>query len=256
MDKEQILIELDENLKSLDDLNKEIFMTLLAIYQKRIEKLKNTNIKEFKHRISQQAEYYSQNISKYNSEIEKYTEEIEKEMDLLVDSYDEIYVNVFQIMQNAINNQKVATANVVTSSDRKSKEELSDEERNNLYNTAIACAQKKLNYAVIENECYYRLKWCIKSIKDDFNNIFVNSSNEIAEYKDNVFTKLRRFIFNKISGKKNFKKFLKNIKDEHINSIIKKNKNRREGLHFILLGIIGQMEITRKNIVEIYEKAV
>ena len=100
MDKEQILIELDENLKSLDNLNKEIFMTLLAIYQKRIEKLKNTNIKEFKHRISQQAEYYSQNISKYNSEIEKYTEEIEKEMDLLVDSYDEIYVNVFQIMQN------------------------------------------------------------------------------------------------------------------------------------------------------------
>ena len=72
MDKEQILIGLDENLKKLDDLNKEIFMTLLAIYQKRIEKLKNENIKEFKQWIGQQAEYYGQNISKYNSEIEKY----------------------------------------------------------------------------------------------------------------------------------------------------------------------------------------
>lgn len=61
-------------------------------------------------------------------------------------------------MWNAMDNSKIAIANIVILTGRLRDEELSDEEIK-IQNNIIACAQKKLNYAVIIDECKARIKW-------------------------------------------------------------------------------------------------
>lgn len=84
-----------------------------------------------------------------------------------------------------------------------------------------ACAQKKLNYAVIIDECKARIKWCIENVQADINEIFMNNIYQLQIYEDNIFTKIKRIIFNKILGKSKFKRFLENYENEYIDEVLK-----------------------------------
>ena len=136
-------------------------------------------------------------------------------------------------MQNAINNQKIAIANIVTLTEKLQKEKLTDEEIQKIQNTIIACAQKKLNYAVIVDECKARIKWCIENVQI---------------YEDNIFTKIKRIIFNKISGKSKFKRFLENYENEYIKDIKFKNSSKVLDVIYTLKGIMKQMEEVKEQI--------
>ena len=180
MEENQVFEKLNENLYNLDNVENEISMIELAIYQKSLEDLKDTKINEVREFFKQKARFYNQKIEKYNNEINNNIEKYEIEIDKLINSYNNLYVNVFKIMEGAINNQKIAIANIVTLTEKIRKEDLKDEEIEKVRNTIIACAEKKLNYAVIIDECRARIKWCTDDAQNSINAIFQNNVSFMA----------------------------------------------------------------------------
>ena len=118
MDKNQIFQKLNENIKNLDNIEKEIAMVELAIYQKNIERLTEQKLNEMRDFFEQQSKNYSQKITKYQTEIDKNIQRYKEQIDKLINTYDNLYISIFKIMQDAINNQKVAIANIVTLEER------------------------------------------------------------------------------------------------------------------------------------------
>ena len=256
MDKNQIFQSLNENICNLETIENEISMVELAIYQKSIEEIKDRKLNEVREFFRQQAILYNQNSEKYQFEINKNIEKIKEQIEKLISVYDNLYLNTFKIMQSAINNQKIAIANIVTLSEGLNKEEITDKEAKNLRKTILACAQKKLNYSIIIEECKARIKWCIDSVQNDINEIFINNMHQLQIYKENIFSKIRRMIYNKISGKSRYKKFLRNYENEYMKDIKLKNKLRILELSSTLKGIIIQMKKVKKQISVTYQQMV
>ena len=71
MDKIQIFEKLNENMQNLENVENEISMLQLAIYQKNIEKLKDYKMNEMREFFEQQSRFYNQKSAKYEYEIEK-----------------------------------------------------------------------------------------------------------------------------------------------------------------------------------------
>ncbi len=248
MDEIQIFEKLNENMQNLENVENEISMLQLAIYQKNIEKLKECKMNEIRDFFKQQSRVYNQKSEKYEYEIEKNINKYKEQLEKLINVYDNLYVNIFKIMQNAMNNQKIAIANIVTLTEKLQKKKLTDEEIQKIQNTIRACAQKKVNYAVIIDECKARIKWCIENVQTDINEIFINNIYQLQIYEDSIFTKIKRIIFNKISGKNKFKRFLENYENEYMKDIITKNTSRILDAIFTLKGIVKQMEEVKEQI--------
>ena len=256
MDKIQIFEKLNENMQNLENVENEISMLQLAIYQKNIEKLKDYKMNEMREFFEQQSRFYNQKSEKYEYEIEKNINKYKEQLEKLINAYDNVYVNIFTIMQNAMNNQKIAIANIVTLTEKLQKENPTNEEVQKIKNTIIACAQKKLNYAVIIEECRARIKWCIENVQADINEVFINNIYQLQIYEDNIFTKIKRIIFNKISGKSKFKRFLENYENEYIKDIKSKNSSKVLDVISTLKGIIKQMEEVKEQITIKYKQMI
>lgn len=248
MDEIEIFEKLNENMQNLENVENEISMLQLAIYQKNIEKLKECKMNEIREFFEQQSKFYNQKSEKYEYEIEKNINKYKEQLEKLINVYDNLYVNIFKIMQNAMNNQKIAIANIVTLTERLQKEKNTDEEIQKMQNTILACAQKKLNYAVIIDECKARIKWCIENVQSDINEVFINNIYQLQIYEDNIFAKIKRIIFNKISGKSKFKRFLENYENEYIKDIKAKNSSKVIDIVSTLNGIMKQMEKVKEQI--------
>ena len=248
MEENQIFEKLNENLYNLDNVENEISMIELAIYQKSLEDLKDTKKDELREFFEQKAKFYNQKIEKYNYEINNNIEKYQIEIDKIINTYNNLYVNVFKIMESAINNQKIAIANIVTLTERIQKEDLKDEEIEKIRNTIIACAEKKLNYAVIIDECKARIKWCIEDALNNINEIFQNNIYQLQIYDENIINKIKRNFFNIIFGKSSYKKFIENYEFEYLKNIKQKNNSKILDIISTIKGIIKQMEETKKQI--------
>ena len=256
MDEIQILEKLNENMQNLENVENEISMLQLAIYQKNTEKLKECKLNEIRGFFEQQSRFYNQKSEKYEVEIEKNINKYKEQLEKLIHVYDNLYINIFKIMQNAMNNQKIAIANIVTLTEKLQEKPNNDEEIQEIKNMIMACAQKKLDYAVMIDECKARMKWCIENVQTDINEVFINNIYQLQIYEDNVFTKIKRMIFNKISGKSKFKRFLENYENEYIKDIKIKNTSKILDVISILKGIMKQMEKVKEQISVKYQKMI
>jgi uncharacterized protein YeaO (DUF488 family) len=256
MNKIQIFEKLNENMQNLENTENEISMLQLAIYQKNIEKLKERKVNEIREFFEQQSIFYNQKSEKYEYEIEKNINKYKEQLEKLINAYNDLYVNIFKIMQNAMNNQKIAIANIVTLTERLQNEKFNDEEMQKIKNTIIACAQKKLNYAVIIDECNARIKWCIENVQADINEVFINNAYQLQIYEDNLFIKIKRIILNKISGKSKFKRFLENYENEYMKDIKTKNVLKVLNVVSTSKGIMKQMEEVKEQISIKYKKMI
>ena len=256
MDEIQILEKLNENMQNLENVENEISMLQLAIYQKNIEKLKECKLNEIREFFEQQLRFYNQKSEKYEVEIEKNINKYKEQLEKLIHVYDNLYINIFKIMQNAMNNQKIAIANIVTLTEKLQEKPNNDEEIQEIKNMIMACAQKKLDYAVMIDECKARMKWCIENVQTDINEVFINNIYQLQIYEDDIFTKIKRMIFNKISGKSKFKRFLENYENEYIKDIKIKNTSKILDVISILKGIMKQMEKVKEQISVKYQKMI
>ena len=62
MDKNQLLIELEKNLKEFNSIEEKKSMITLAIYEKQINELKTQKIQEVQNYLSNQVNFYEQDI--------------------------------------------------------------------------------------------------------------------------------------------------------------------------------------------------
>ena len=118
MDTNELIKKTNDNLLMLEDVNKEISMIELAIYQKSIEKIKSQKINETRDFLEKQAINYGQKYEKYQNQIISNMEKYVKKLEALVNAYDNLYLNTFKIMENARNNQKVSVANIIISEEK------------------------------------------------------------------------------------------------------------------------------------------
>lgn len=256
MDEVKLIEKLNENIQDLESVENEIAMLQLAIYQKNVEKLKEDKMNEIKEFFNQQMRIYNQKNEKYREDIDDNINKYEEQIDRLIKAYDNLYINIFKIMESAINNQKIAIANIVTLREKLNKEEINDMELQNIKNIIVACAQKKLNYAVIIDECKARIEWCIKNVQIDINEIFINNINQLQIYEENIFIKIRKKIFNRILGKRKFQRFIENYEHECIKDIEKRNNSRIFDVFLTLRGITKQMKDVKEQISMKYEQMI
>lgn len=254
MEENQIFEKLHSNLYDLDNVNSEISMVELAIYQKSIEELQKTKLNEIREFFEQKAKFYNQKIEKYNYGINRNIEKYKNQMNKLANAYNNLYVNVFKIMENAINNQKISVANIVTLTERLKKEDIKVEEIEQIKNNILACAEKKLNYAVIIEECKARIKWCTKDVLNSINEIFQNNIYQLQIYDESIVNKIKRNFFNIIFGKSCYKRFVENYEFEYLKHIKQKNNTKILDIISTIKGIIKQMEETQKQISMKYEE--
>lgn len=251
MEKNQTLERLNKNLNALNDIDNEIAMIELAIYQKSLKSLKNKKVNEVKEVFKQKAEFYNQKVEKYDIEINDYIKRIQLEMDKLINSYDNLYANTFKIMANAMNEQKNAIANIVTLTEMLHKENSNEEK---IRNTITACAEEKLNYAVIIDECKARINWCTNEALNAVNEIFQNDTNKLQIYDENIFNKIKRNLVNIFVGKSSYKKFVEDYEAEYLKNIKLKIDSKILDVTATLSGIIKQMEETKKQILVKYKE--
>ena len=206
MEKDELLKDILINLQKLDTVESEIAMIEIAKFQKNIDKIKKEKIEEIKEYFNQYTKHYNQKNEKYQIIINKNIKQYENQIDKLINAYEDLYMKTFKMMYNAINNQKIAISNIITLSKNISKPDIKIEDRNVYERKRIGCAQKKLDYAVIIEACHARLKWCIENVQIDIKQIFDLKTNQTYLTKNNIFTKLRIFISNKIfENQRNFK---------------------------------------------------
>ena len=219
-------------------------------------KIKSQKINETRDFLEKQAINYGQKYEKYQNQISSNMEKYVKKLEALVNAYDNLYLNTFKIMESARNNQKVSVANIITLEEKINKTE-NIKEKQNLQNMVIACAQKKLNYSVITDECDARIMWCIENVQKDINEIFMNNYNKIEIYKTNdIVKKIRKFFFNKISGKKRYADFLSNYENEYMKEISTKCNSKIFEIIATSKGVTLQMENVKKQISTKYNQMV
>lgn len=165
MDKNQLLFEIEKNIKEYRLIVEKKSMVMLAIYEKNIEQIKNQKIKEIEEYFNSQIRYYEQDVSEYQEKIDLTIKEYKKQIEQLIEAYNYLYINTFKSMQKAINNQIIAIGNFVTLWNRK---EIKKDDLKKLDSQIIAVLQKKVNYSVIVEECKARLNWCIENSRKRF----------------------------------------------------------------------------------------
>ena len=251
MDKNQILKKLNDNLQELSNVENKIAMIQLALYQKSLEELRENKLNELNTYLEQQAKFYNQDVKNYRNKIDEIIENYNKQIKELISSYDYLYVNFFKMMEDAINNQKIAIANIITLVEKLNNDNVEKEE-SKLNNTIIACAQKKLNYAVIIEECKARINWCIENAQNDINEIFDSNMEQLQEYKNDAINKFFRKIFNFLSGKNKYEKILNTYKIDTLKCIEKKSKSKILDCATILSGVMKQIDMVKKQILAQY----
>lgn len=243
MEENNVLENLNENLKSLNDVENEIAMVELAIFQKNIENIKNNKLNEVRQLFEQKARLYNQKSEnckdKIESNIEKYKVQIEK----IIELYENLYVTIFGIMQNAVNNQKIAIGNIVSLTQQLKNKELNDMDKEKIQETIIALAQKKINYSVIVEECKARIKWCIQISEDDLNEIFENNINQLQKRNESILIKIKTKLFNLLNGKKEYKNFVENYESKYLSKIKQKN-------NYKILEVVAYTKAINKQMIE------
>ena len=268
MDKENILKKLSENIQNIEEIDNQIAMVGLAIYQKNIEKIKSQKIQEIRNFFNENAKRYNQKSENFSDKIDNCVKEYSERIDCLIESYDNMYLNVFKIMQNALDMQKISIANIVTLLNAGDSEEIKEKVKNSI----LAYAEQKLNYSIVVQECAARSEWCIENVKKDIEEVFIvkeeksekfwNPEKDIATeavivkeetkqlqmYNKNIINKITEKISNIFLGKSKYKKFLENYENEFLKKIDEKNKIKIIDTINTMKGVINQMAVLNRDI--------
>lgn len=256
MDKMQVYEMLEENLQELRIVENEISMVQLARYQKRVNKVKEKKFEEIRNFFETKIKMYNQTIEKCEFDVEKCIERYKKQMNKLITAYDNTFLKIFEMMQDAMNKQKIMISNMVTLKEKLDDEQTLEEDKEKIKKMIKASAQKKLNYSVIIDECNARLGWCIESFLADVDVVFENEACELQVYKENIIQKIWKKFSSMFWGKGEYKEFLENYKLNDMKKIKLKNTEKILALAITLNGVIKQIEEVERQMTEQYTQVV
>ena len=93
MDKEQLLFEIEKNIKEFKAIEEKKSMIMLAIYEKSINQIKTQKFKEVEDYFKSQVNYYEQDELEYKEEIEQNIKEYKAQVEQLIEAYNYLYIN-------------------------------------------------------------------------------------------------------------------------------------------------------------------
>lgn len=245
---ERLVERLNKNIQEFQEIEENIAILKLAIYQDKIKELKEKKEKELKDLIIAQAIFYNQNINDYKKQIDEILNKNDDEFSRLEDAYNDFFIIVFRIMENAILNQNIVIYNILKLKRKYDLPGKDEEEYKKIHRIIRAMIQKKLNYSVIVDECQERLKWAIRSYKNDVLKTFNYQGNLGLVVRQSFIEKIKNKIINRFSGKKKFKIYLKELKSARMNKVKSKNKKRIIKLCAVLKGFQKQIRTLRDDI--------
>jgi len=254
MDEIQIFKELDKNVNELNLIEHDISMIEAGIYQKSLEQVKSEKLNSVREYFEKQAKTYNQKTSKHEKKIKLITEEYEKQMEKLIERYNRIYIKACENIQFARNKQKIAVANMVTVKARSREDNENSEATEQSKQMMISCAQKKVNYSVIIEECEARIQWCKEESIGNMDMLFLNTWNQMDIYKKNPIINLRRSLTNIIFGKSRYEKLLKDYDSEVLKGIKSKVDQKSAELDMLSIGISEQMNDVKKQINAVFDE--
>ena len=201
--------------------------------------------------------YYNQKASKYEYEISEAVNLFTNEVQKIINSYDEIFICILKIMQNAQNEQKTCISNIAVLEGEKISEKtrLEDYDKDDIKNInsiisnlQFAYIQKKINLQVIVNECDSRLLWIIDNMQKDIESTYQTKEQSLAILKE---TNQKNSFFKKIKnlfvGKK-YEAFLVDFKENGLREVQQSVNEKISYLSFLLQGIFKQIDQTKDKI--------
>lgn len=104
-----LAIKIEELNKSEQDNIKVIVM----LYLKNINQIKKNKLSLLRNYFLNQLEFYGQNLAKYQIKLDEISKKYEEYIDTVIDSYNELFVNIQLELQETELNQKIAVLNLV-----------------------------------------------------------------------------------------------------------------------------------------------
>lgn len=245
MDKYRVINDIKKSIQDLDEVEKNSTMIDLCRIQKEIEEIEKMQIEQVRTKIIQSANMYGIRKEIYEEQINDIVKKYKKSIEEVRNIYNCFYLNIVKMKQEAINNQKIAIANIITIINRIEKDN-SNYETNQ--ETIKLCAKKKLDYGVIIDECDERIEWSIKEIELCKESIKLTNENKMLIVKENIFSKIRKKIINILKGKTEFKNFLMQYERDTITKFKEKNSNIVANITLTLAGIIKQIKKANQQI--------
>lgn len=192
----------------LTTLEQNKLMLLATIYTRKIEEIKKEKMEKFKKYLSDQIVFYKRTPDKYTSKIDRYIKIYEEKIDEVVEQYEIEYKYLQNEIAFAQTNQKIAIANFIASKRGLDKATFDNNmaliEKSN--KKVFATAQKKLNYDVVIDECFIKLKQCIEDTIDAIDDIFTISSEKLIVIENSLIVKIKYMFMTTFNGKKAFEK--------------------------------------------------
>lgn len=245
---ERLVERLNINIQEFQEIEENIAILKLAIYQDKVRELKEKKEQELKDLIFAQATFYNQNYNDYKKQIDEILNKNDEEFSRLEEAYNEFFIIVFKIMENAILNQNIAIHNILKLKRKYDLPGKEEQEYKKIEKIIRAMIQKKLNYSVIVDECQERLKWAIRNYQNDVLKTFNYQGNLGLIVRQSFIEKIKNKIINRFSGKKKFKIYLKELKSARMNKVKSKNKKRIIKLCAVLKGFQKQIRTLRDDI--------
>ena len=259
MSVDEIITKLNKNINDLTITQADSGMLKVTIFQKELNQLKEQKLNYFNKLVEKELLTYDQKSFDFKDEINKVREEYIFQIEKLENVYAKLYLDVYKILENAIENQNLAIANIVSLEQRMNENTYSENELKGMKIIQRSNVQKKQNYNVMIKECRARLDWCHTEVLKDINRIFEESKEqlELVEVKNiNFIQKIIRSITNTIHGRNRFTNFLNRFEDETLVSLKSQVDEKVYEVSATITGVIKQMKKCKQKISEIYERKV
>ena len=255
MDEPELYQALSLNLRALTKLEADITTLQVAEFQKKAEKIRDEKIYELREYLEQKATFYGQDIEEYVSDVDELSGNYRDQMVRLTNGYEKILSYIFEVLQNALNNQKIAVSNIMTlDAQLVATDDMNEDEIARLTRLKLACAGKKINYEVIVRECRARVEWCLKNMQRDMYEIFDSRDKDLVEYEGGVFTKIERWFTNIFLGKRNFKRTIEEFENINMKKATASVETKILDLAYELTGIEKQMIDAKNQIAILYKE--
>ncbi len=252
------LTRLKDNLEKSAINENSLVKIQLELFNRQRQKLAKEKGQEIKEYLEGKSIYYNQKASNYEYQISEAVNLFTNEVQKIINSYDEIFICILKIMQNAQNEQKTCISNIAVLEGEKLSEKtrLEDYDKDDIKNInsiisnlQFAYIQKKINLQVIVNECDSRLLWIIDNMQKDIESTYQTKEQSLAILKE---TNQKNSFFKKIKnlfvGKKRYEAFLDDFKTKGLQEVQKNVNEKISYLSFLLEGIFKQIDQTKEKI--------
>lgn len=239
------------NENSLIKIQIELFDRL----RKKVAKEKGQEIKQY---FEAKAFFYNQKVQNYDYQISENVNLFTNEIQKIINSYEELFICLLKILQNAQNEQKTCLSNIAVLEGEKISENarLEDYDKDDIKNInsiisnlQFAYIQKKVNLQVIVNECDARILWIIDNMQKDIQSTYKTKEQSLTVIKaPRPSQKIFKRIQNVFTGKKKYSRFLEDFKTIGLQNVQKDVSEKITYLSYVLEGILKQTDQTKEKI--------